>query len=365
MLQVRHADDPRPFLVMPARDDREDLFTRWCATGDEFLSPAEVGRAIDELWPQLNHRKVVALAFSAADTAGDKLIDRRAFKRLLQHVVFLNDRAQVLETVNSRTNGRITGGEFRKVLPLLGISIRQTQANDEFDALDEDDAGFILFDELCEWAARYHAHEAVATNSLQRSRSRSLSPRSSPTRAPSPRRSRSPSPGSRSRSRSPEQSRTRRAPELRLERARLTLIDDDATQDFTAEELREQRRRRRLSGRRRGRTKRVQEHRQTAGRGSTPLLVGHDRSVSRTEVQSSASSSSSFSSDSDEAPFLVFHENRSSQREGMSRLAAAEARRDARRAHPSTQWKGADFSDWPPSGRIDSATATGAEQPCR
>ena len=364
-MQVRHADDPRPFLVMPARADREDLFTRWCATGDEFLSPVEVNRAIDELWPQLNHRKVVALAFRAADTAGDKLIDRRAFKRLLQHVMFLSDRFQVLETVNSRTNGRISCIEFRKVLPLLGISVRQTQANDEFDAIDEDDAGFILFEELCEWAARYHAHETVPTNSLQHSRSRSLSPRTSPTRAPSPRRSRSPSPGARSRSRSPEQSWTRRAPELRLDRARLTLVDDDATQDFTVESLREQRRPQPLSSRRRGRTKRVQEHRQSTARGSTPLLVGHDRSVSRTDVQSSASSESSFSSDSDESPFLVFHENGSSPREGMSREAAARARRDARRAHPSTQWKGADFSDWPPSGRIDSVRATDNEQLCR
>lgn len=222
MLQVRAADNPRPFLVMPATADREGLFTRWCATGDGFLTPSEVQRAIDELWPQLNHRKIVALAFSAADTAGDKLIDRQAFKRLLQHIVFFNDRSQVLETINSRTHGRVTGAEFRKVLPRLGISVRPMQANSEFDALDEDDAGFILFEELCTWAARYDAHENAKTSSPPRSRSRSLSPIGSSTSSISPRhsrsrsRSRSPSP-TRSRSRSPDRPQSRRVSELRLE----------------------------------------------------------------------------------------------------------------------------------------------------
>lgn len=372
-LQVRHADDPRPFLVMPAKADREALFTRWCATGDDFLSQPEVDRAIDELWPQLNHRKIVALAFRAADTGGDQLIDRRAFKRMLQHAVFFNDRSQVLETVNSRTKGRITASEFRRVLPLLGISIRPTQANDEFGAIDEDDAGFVLFEELCVWAARYHAYELVGAGSSPhsshspRSRSRSPSPTGSPKRALSPRRSRSRSPSSRSRSRSPEQSRVRRSPGLRLEPSQPTLVEaEPTTRTLNLEELRERRRLQRLSGRRRGHTRGPREDRRTAARGSTPLLAGHERSIATSESMSSSGSSlSSFSSGSDEEPFLMFYEDSNSQREGISRLAAAEARRAARRSHPSVQWKGADFSDWPPSGRIDLVTATDRWQPCR
>ncbi len=375
-LQVRHADDPRPFLVMPAKADREALFTRWCATGDDFLSQPEVERAIDELWPQLNHRKVVALAFRAADTGGDQLIDRRAFKRLLQHAVFFNDRSQVLETVNSRTKGRITASEFRRVLPLLGISIKPTQANDEFGAIDEDDAGFVLFEELCVWTARYHAYEHVGASSSPRgrsprSRSRSLSPTGSPTRALSPR-SRSRSPSSRSRSRSPDQSRVRRPPSLRLEPSQATLVEaEPTTTTLTLEELRERRRLQRLSDRRRGRTRRPREDQRTAARGSTPLLAGHERSIAMTESMSSSASSSasasssSSSSRSDEEPFLMFYEDSNSQRQGISRLAAAEARRAARRSHPSVQWDGADFSDWPPSGRIDPIAATDHWHPCR
>ena len=227
-----------------------------------------------------------------------------------------------------------------------------------------------MFEELCEWAARYHAHEHAGASSSprsrsSRSRSRSLSPASSPMRAVSPRRSRSRSPSSRSRSRSPEESRVRRPPGLRLEPAQSTLHEAEGTTTLTSEELRERRRIQRLSDRRRGRTRRAREHQRTAARGSTPLLAGHEHSIARTEsLSSSASSFSSSPSGSDEEPFLVFYEDTNSQREGMSRSAAAEARRSARRSHPSVQWKGADFSDWPPSGRVDPVAATERWQPC-
>ena len=232
-----------------------------------------------------------------------------------------------------------------------------------------------MFEELCVWTARYHAYEHVGASSSPRgrsprSRSRSLSPTGSPTRALSPR-SRSRSPSSRSRSRSPDQSRVRRSPGLRLEPSQATLVEAEPTTTMTLEELRERRRLQRLSDRRRGRTRRPREDQRTAARGSTPLLAGHERSIAMTESMSSSASSSasasssSSSSRSDEEPFLMFYEDSNSQRQGISRLAAAEARRAARRSHPSVQWDGADFSDWPPSGRIDPIAATDHWHPCR
>jgi hypothetical protein len=413
MLQVRHADDPRPFLVMPSRADREALFDRWSTSGDEYLSPAEVDRAIDELWPQLNHRKVVSLAYRAADTAGDKLIDRRAFKRLLQHAVYLNDRFAVLENINKRTEGRITSAEFRKALPLLGITVRPTEANGAFAAIDEDGAGFILFEELCEWAARRHAHASVGTRSSPPRQSRSRSP--SPTRrvvaktrtsrsrsrSGSPLRSRSPR---RSRSRSPSRPESPRvhhhASGLRLDPVQVTLVGGETVEELTAEALREQRRQRRLNGRRRA------QQAAAAGRhGGTPLLgssSSHERTLSggswsrgSSSASFSSSSSSDIDSDGEEESFLYFqdaeqgqvpHRGRTRRRSrsrsprdsavaagpSLSRAAAAQARREARRSHPSTQWRGADFSDWPPSGRLDAATpsiggpaaARGLLEPC-
>lgn len=337
LLQVRHHDDDRPYLVMPSSAEREALFERWSATGDKYLSMAEVERAVDELWPQLNHRKVIALAYRAADVAGDKLIDRRAFYRLLQHAVYINDRYPVLDEINSLNSGRVSSSEFRRALPALGIiDVRPTEANAAFVVIDEDSAGFILFEELCEWAARRHAHASPSRASRSRSRSPSPVQRRSRSRSRSvgPRRAQSVSP--------------RQVGEISHSSSGLRLDPVRVTLDGAADERRHHRRAtgQRVCGER---------PRAEQARGGTPLLGR------QYDDEDDWSSEASYSSD--EEPFLAYSTERTGDRRSgsrspdrsdmtpLSRAAASEARG----RHRSTQWNGADFSDWPPSGRVELA----------
>ena len=79
-------------LVMPNKEQRARLFRRMDYNGNGVLSLAEIDKAIIELWPQLNHKQVLMMAYHAADVSGDGFIGRREFRLLVKYLVYFTNK---------------------------------------------------------------------------------------------------------------------------------------------------------------------------------------------------------------------------------------------------------------------------------
>ena len=96
-------------------------------------------------------------AYKAADVSGDGFIERREFRLLLMYIVYFNELWDTFEEIDTDGDRRLTKAEFARGGRAVGLSLSAEQAAAEFARVDENEGGYVLFDEFCSWAARTHA----------------------------------------------------------------------------------------------------------------------------------------------------------------------------------------------------------------
>eukprot|EP01043_Picozoa_sp_COSAG02_P025938 COSAG02_NODE_1478_length_12404_cov_353.335067_7_plen_941_part_00 len=141
-------------LVMPNKEERARIFRRMDYNGNGVLSLAEIDKAVVELWPQLNNKQVLMRAYQAADVNGDGLIGRREFRLLLQYVLYFHRLWDRFDAIDTDHDHRLTLSEFTNGCSLVGLKMGVAEAGREFQAIDENSGGLVLFDEFCVWCAR-------------------------------------------------------------------------------------------------------------------------------------------------------------------------------------------------------------------
>ena len=149
-------------LVMPEKAERDEIFKRIDYNGNGALSLAEIDKAVLELWPHFNHKPALMRAYKAADRSGDGWIGRREFRLLLKYIIYFNALWDKFEEIDSDGDRRLDLAEFIAGCEVVGHKLNASEARREFAAMDENNGGFVLFDEF--WCVYQHFSNSHPTS---------------------------------------------------------------------------------------------------------------------------------------------------------------------------------------------------------
>ena len=138
---------------VPGKAARNSLFARMDTNGNGKLSLAEVDKAVVELWPHFNHKRALMSAYKAADCDDTGYVERREFKKLLHFIIYFTRLWDEFEQIDRDKDDRLTLSEFIAGSSAVGHSMSRAEAHHEFDSMDVNHGGVVLFDEFVAWCA--------------------------------------------------------------------------------------------------------------------------------------------------------------------------------------------------------------------
>jgi len=139
------------------RDQKKlrELWTRLDFNGNNLVSLAEVDKWVIENYPLLNHKPALMLAYKQT-SQGQGLhadyIEKKEFKALLGSLVYFNKIFWLFNEVDG-DDRRIDFAEFQRCLVIMGTVMSESEAKKQFDEVDANGGGSILFEEFCFWYA--------------------------------------------------------------------------------------------------------------------------------------------------------------------------------------------------------------------
>ena len=178
----------RPILELPTAEARDALFRRMDGNGNGLLSLAEIDLAVSTLYPDFDHKPALMRAYKAADESGDGWIGPREFRQLLRYLVYFNQLWDEFEAMDVDHDRRIEVDEFMTGCKAVGLKISPAEAEAQFQEMDLDGSGVVLFEEFCTFCAKKHLSKFDAEGGA------SPVGRGSPPRTFSPEEARSPPP---------------------------------------------------------------------------------------------------------------------------------------------------------------------------
>jgi len=151
-------------------NDNKELMKLWhnCDyNGNNICSLAEIDKFAVELFPELNHKPALMRAYKRTikEGNGDDWVQKKEFKALVSAIFYFNKIFWLFDEVNG-DDRRITMAEFKQGLVILGVGMSDSDAQREFQSIDRNGGGIILFDEFCHWFTSKSCPEAL-TNYLQ------------------------------------------------------------------------------------------------------------------------------------------------------------------------------------------------------
>jgi len=136
----------------------KELFHRFDYNGNGILSLAEIDKAIVESMPEYAHDKpAIMRAYKAADTSKDGFISFNEFKHFMSLLAYYHELSKLFATLDVDHDRRVSLTEFIKGHNLVGIKIEDAHAKAEFQKIDANNGGFILFEEFCIYMAKLKA----------------------------------------------------------------------------------------------------------------------------------------------------------------------------------------------------------------
>jgi len=136
----------------------KEQFKNFDYNGNGILSLAEIDRALVESYPEYAHDKpAIMRAYKAADTSKDGFIDFKEFKHFLDLLKYYHDLSKEFAKLDVDHDKRVSYNEFLKGHNLVGIQITDDHAKEEFNKIDTNKGGYILFEEFCIYMAKKKA----------------------------------------------------------------------------------------------------------------------------------------------------------------------------------------------------------------
>jgi len=121
--------------------------------GNNIVSLAEIDKWVVESYPILNHKPALMRAYKKTirEGNGDDWVQKKEFKPLLGALLYFNKIFWLFNEVDG-DDRRLNFDEFKKCLVILGQRMSDSDAQHEFQQIDRNRGGIILFDEFCHWA---------------------------------------------------------------------------------------------------------------------------------------------------------------------------------------------------------------------
>jgi Ca2+-binding EF-hand superfamily protein len=141
----------------------KQLWKRLDYNGNGIVSLAEIDKMVVELvnggtWPEwLNNKPALMRAYKKTilkDGDGDDWVEKKEFHALLLNIFWFNKLWQVFDSVDTGDDRRIDASEFCRGLSQLGVQISQQEAMQEFQKIDQNHGGQVLFVEFCAYIRR-------------------------------------------------------------------------------------------------------------------------------------------------------------------------------------------------------------------
>eukprot|EP00440_Ansanella_granifera_P009090 gb/GFBE01009848.1/.p1 GENE.gb/GFBE01009848.1/~~gb/GFBE01009848.1/.p1 ORF type:complete len:483 (+),score=139.73 gb/GFBE01009848.1/:1-1449(+) len=142
------------------------LWKRLDFNGNGIVSLAEIDKMVVEMvaggsWPQwLNNKPALMRAYKKTilkDGDGDDWVEKKEFHALLLNIFWFNKLWQIFDVVDTGDDRRIDAGEFTRGLSQLGLHLSPQQAQEEFNKIDTNRGGQVLFVEFCAYV-RHRVH---------------------------------------------------------------------------------------------------------------------------------------------------------------------------------------------------------------
>merc|ERR1712032_610962 len=100
-----------------------------------------------------DNKPALMRAYKATTRGGDDYVQKREFRALLRNLLYFNKCWDLFAAVDSDSDRRMDFGEFQSSIGQLGINPSSTKAREEFDFMDQNGGGMVLFSEFCKWVA--------------------------------------------------------------------------------------------------------------------------------------------------------------------------------------------------------------------
>lgn len=122
------------------------------------VSLAEIGGYVKKVFgEELHNAPALMRAYKKTclrDGDGDDWVERNEFPALLRNILYFNRAYVAFDEIDSGDDRRIDFDEFKAGLEHVGLdAMEEEEAKTEFEGMDKNDGGQILFDEFCAWLA--------------------------------------------------------------------------------------------------------------------------------------------------------------------------------------------------------------------
>jgi len=141
--------------IKAAMKDNAKMHSLWNSldfNGNNIVSLAEIDKFVVEKYPVLNHKPALMRAYKKTLQTGDgdDWVEKKEFKSLLGNLFYFNKIYWLFDQVDG-DDRRLTFDEFKRCLAITGANMSDSDARRDFQTVDKNGGGIILFDEFCRY----------------------------------------------------------------------------------------------------------------------------------------------------------------------------------------------------------------------
>lgn len=135
------------------KGELSDLWKKLDADGSGKVESVEVNQFVRQRYPLFVQPRANKAAFETTCSGGDgdEWVQRNEFVALLKNLVYYNKMYVVFEDIDTGASSTVDVEEFKKALPMLGISLDDPDA--AFAKADTNGGGTLCFNEFVVWVA--------------------------------------------------------------------------------------------------------------------------------------------------------------------------------------------------------------------
>jgi Ca2+-binding EF-hand superfamily protein len=150
-------------LKLTTKDSLIQLWKRLDYNGNNVVSLAEIDKMVVELvqggiWPAwLNNKPALMRAYKKTilkDGDGDDWVEKPEFHALLLNIFWFNKLFLIFQSIDTGADRRIDVNEFLAGMSKLGLNMSQQEAHAEFQKIDSNGGGQVLFVEFCAYVRK-------------------------------------------------------------------------------------------------------------------------------------------------------------------------------------------------------------------